>query len=89
VNVHFLIVHQTAPEINDTTLFRAKLNLASEKVRPKKGYFSSAWEYVKLDFSLRVSQKIFLYGVFCVGVSLINFFYDGKNNRGLCEIETL
>jgi hypothetical protein len=24
-------MHQIAPEINDTTLFRAKLNLASEK----------------------------------------------------------
>jgi creatinine amidohydrolase/Fe(II)-dependent formamide hydrolase-like protein len=26
-------------------------------VRPKKSYFSSAWEYVKLPFSLRVPKK--------------------------------
>jgi hypothetical protein len=30
---------------------------ASEKVRPKKSYFSSACEYVKLSFSLRVPKK--------------------------------
>jgi hypothetical protein len=51
-------MHQIAPEINDTTLFRAKLNLASEKVRPKKSYFLSAWEYVKLPFSLRVPKNL-------------------------------
>jgi hypothetical protein len=33
---------------------------ASEKVRPKKSYFSSAWEYVKLPFSLRVPKKLIL-----------------------------
>jgi hypothetical protein len=33
---------------------------ASEKVRPKKSYFSSACVYVKLPFSLRVLIKIFL-----------------------------
>jgi hypothetical protein len=32
---------------------------ASEKVRPKNSYFSSACEYVKLPFTLRVSKKIF------------------------------
>jgi hypothetical protein len=72
VNVHFLIMHQIAPEINDTTLFLSKLNLASEKVCPKKcvrkiafekvrskkSYFSSAYEYVKLPFSLRVPRKV-------------------------------
>jgi hypothetical protein len=30
---------------------------AYEKVRPKKSYFLSAWEYVKLPFSLRVPKK--------------------------------
>jgi hypothetical protein len=30
---------------------------ASEKVRPKKSYFLSAWEYVKFPFSLRVPKK--------------------------------
>jgi hypothetical protein len=30
---------------------------ASEKVRPKKSYFSSACEYVKLPFSLRVPKR--------------------------------
>jgi hypothetical protein len=30
----------------------------SEKVRPKKSYFSSAYEYVKLPFSLRVPRKV-------------------------------
>jgi hypothetical protein len=30
---------------------------ASEKVRPKKSYFSSACEYVKLPFSLKVPKK--------------------------------
>jgi hypothetical protein len=30
------------------------------KVRPKKSYFSSAWEYVKTPFSLlRVTKKAF------------------------------
>jgi hypothetical protein len=29
------------------------------KVRPKKSYFSSAWEYVKLPFSLRVPKNMF------------------------------
>jgi hypothetical protein len=33
---------------------------ASEKVRPKKSYFSSASEYVKLPFSLPVSKFFFL-----------------------------
>jgi hypothetical protein len=28
-----------------------------QKVRPKKSYFSSACEYVKLPFSLRVPKK--------------------------------
>jgi hypothetical protein len=32
---------------------------ASEKVRPKKSYFSSAWEYVKLPFSLKVLKNKF------------------------------
>jgi hypothetical protein len=36
VNVNFLIMHQIASEINETTLFLSKLNLASEKVCPKK-----------------------------------------------------
>jgi hypothetical protein len=31
----------------------------SEKVRPKKSYFASACEYVKLPFSLRVPKKLF------------------------------
>jgi hypothetical protein len=31
---------------------------AFEKVRPKKSYFSSACEYVKLPFSLRVPKKL-------------------------------
>jgi hypothetical protein len=31
--------------------------LASEKVRPKKSYFSSAFEYVKLPFSSRAPKK--------------------------------
>jgi hypothetical protein len=30
------------------------------KVRPKKSYFSSAWEYVKLPFSLRVPKKSYI-----------------------------
>jgi hypothetical protein len=30
---------------------------ASEKARPKKSYFSSACEYVKSPFSLKVSKK--------------------------------
>jgi hypothetical protein len=34
---------------------------ASEKIRTKKSYFSSAWEYVKLPFSLRVSKKLLTY----------------------------
>jgi hypothetical protein len=29
---------------------------AVEKVRPKKSYFSSAWEYVKLPFSTTVKK---------------------------------
>jgi hypothetical protein len=33
---------------------------ASEKVGPKKSYFSTACEYVKLPFSLRVTKKISL-----------------------------
>jgi hypothetical protein len=46
---------------------------ASEKVRPKKSYFSSACEYVKLPFSFSVPKKVFLawilflsIGIFCV-----------------------
>jgi hypothetical protein len=31
----------------------------SEKVRPKRSYFSSACEYVKLPFSLKVPKKKF------------------------------
>jgi hypothetical protein len=31
---------------------------ASEKVRPKKSYLSSACEYVKLPFSLKVPKNI-------------------------------
>jgi hypothetical protein len=34
---------------------------ASEKVRPKKSYFSSASEYVKLSFSLRVPKNFFFH----------------------------
>jgi hypothetical protein len=30
---------------------------ASEKVRTKKSYFSSAWEYVTLPFSLRLPKN--------------------------------
>jgi hypothetical protein len=33
---------------------------ASEKVRPKKSYFSPACEYVKLSFPLRVPKTIFI-----------------------------
>jgi hypothetical protein len=33
----------------------------SENVRPKKSYFSSAWEYVKLPFSLRVPKSALNY----------------------------
>jgi hypothetical protein len=32
---------------------------ASEKVHPKKSYFLYAWEYVKLPFSLRMSENPF------------------------------
>jgi hypothetical protein len=35
------------------------LKSASEKVRPKKSYFLSTWEYVKLAFSLRVPKNKF------------------------------
>jgi hypothetical protein len=34
--------------------------LVFEKARPKKSYFSSACEYVKLPFSLRVPKTIFI-----------------------------
>jgi hypothetical protein len=50
------------------------LRLAYEKVRPKKSYFSSAWEYVKLPFSLRVAKNIF---IVLVGAS----FSKQKRNR--------
>jgi hypothetical protein len=41
---------------------------ASEKVRPKKSYFSSACEYVKLPFSSRVPKKSL------IRLMLFNFF---------------
>jgi hypothetical protein len=57
---------------------------ASEKVRPKKSYFTSACEYVKLPFSLRVPKKFFLsfinyllffkFTLFCVHLNLFSFF---------------
>jgi hypothetical protein len=45
---------------------------ASEKVRPKKSYFSSACEYVKLPFSLRVLKKFL--GV----MKFVNFLNEMK-----------
>jgi hypothetical protein len=42
----------------------------SEKVRPKKSYFSSARDYVKLLFSLRMPKKLFfkqISKIVCVG----------------------
>jgi hypothetical protein len=53
---------------------------ASEKVRPKKSYFSSACEYVKLPFSLSVPKKMlhhFYYHFhyqFFKGIFLCQFF---------------
>jgi hypothetical protein len=38
------------------------LKSACEKVRPKKSYFLSEWEYVKLPFSLRVPKNLIIGG---------------------------
>jgi hypothetical protein len=50
------------------------LRPAYEKVHPKKSYFSSSWEYVKLPFSLGVAKNIF---IVLVGAS----FSKQKRNR--------
>jgi hypothetical protein len=56
-------MQQIAPEINDTTLFRAKLNLASEKVSPKKCVRKSASEKELLFVRLGVRKiKFFIKG---------------------------
>jgi hypothetical protein len=52
MNVHFLITNIT----KQTTVQDQKS--AAENGRPKKSNFSSAWEYVKLPFSLRVPKNI-------------------------------
>jgi hypothetical protein len=48
-----------APEINDSTLFWTKLNLASEKVRPKKGVRKSASKKELLFVRLLVRKITF------------------------------
>jgi hypothetical protein len=46
--------------------------------RPKKSYFSSACEYVKLLFSLRVLKKRFIYRCFYFVLDFFSIFISGE-----------
>jgi hypothetical protein len=62
--VHILFLDDRTNYKQKTSFVANLLNIptdgatvASEKVRPKKSYFSSACDYVKLSFSLSIPKK--------------------------------
>jgi hypothetical protein len=54
---------------------------------PKKSYFSSACEYVKLPFSLRVPKEIILDALFYLKNELLSFSFSLNESRQLEWLE--